>query len=83
MKDLSTVERSMTSIIMEHHTELDMCNSVDELTITLTRIFKENQLDTPATKRLIVNVGKKGTFAKGLQTIYDSMLYGSNLGVAR
>ena len=79
--NLSSKEHSMTSILLKNRTLFDNCTSLPELITTVKTVFKENNLDTTASRRLIQNVSKKKNFSSGLQTIYDSVLCGSKLAV--
>ena len=80
--DLSKREGSMSNIIEVNHDRFDACTNTAELISTLKAVFKENNLNTPASKRLIANVAKHGNnFTSALLTVYDSYLYGSKLAV--
>ena len=79
--DLSTQSHSITYIIEENHTTLDSCTTISELVSNLKILFEQNKLDTPASRRLIFNVGRSRTLDSGLQTIYNSFLCGTGNAV--
>lgn len=82
-KDLSTVEGSMSKILQDNHEELDNSTSKEELIGKVKKLFSDNKLDTPATKRLLMNMMKSKSLSSALQTMYNSLLAGSNLTVDR
>ena len=79
--DLSTKAHSMTTILAENHTTFDSCTKVSELVSSLKKLFEQNNLDTPASRRLVQNVSKSKNLASGLQTIYNSFLCGTGNAV--
>lgn len=81
--DLHETEGSMAFIIENNHDKFDACTTTYELVNVLKAVFKENNLNTKASNRLIQNVARKNDFALALMTIYDSYLFGSNLAVGR
>ena len=81
--DLHEIEGSMAFIIENNHDRFDVCSTVAELVNVLKAVFKENNLNTKASNRLIQNVARKNDFTYALMTVYDSYLFGSNLAVGR
>lgn len=82
-KDLSKKEGSMSNIIEKNLNKINASASKDELLNNLTSIFKDNGLDTEASKRLLLNVKKSKSLTAALSTVYNSYLAGSNLAVDR
>lgn len=82
-KDLSKKEGSMSNIIEKNLNKINASASKDELLNNLTNIFKDNGLDTEASKRLLLNVKKSKSLTAALSTVYNSYLAGSNLAVDR
>lgn len=81
MKDLSTVDGTMTKLLSTKTSELNACTSKEELVSTVTAMLKEAGIDTVASRRLIMNMKKSRSLTKAFETLYSSILYGSNLGV--
>jgi hypothetical protein len=81
MINLSTVERSMTRALESNTTKINKCRTPEEVTSTVTSIFKDFNIDTPASNRLISNLKSSKKLDKSLFTVYNSMLAGENLTV--
>lgn len=81
--DLSKVAHSMASILENNRTQIDACTTKADLLETVKNVFSENNLDTPATKRLIANITKSRDFTSALMTVYNSYLCGSGLEVIK
>ena len=78
-KDLSTVPTSMASILIAASEQLNALSTKAEIENFVSKLFEENNLDTPASKRLLLNIKKSNSYASALQTVYNSVLAGANL----
>lgn len=78
--DLTNIEGSMTNIIHNNADRLYTAQSVRELYNTLLSIFRENNLDTKASRTLLTRVIEKHTVKQGLDAIFNSYFCGANMG---
>lgn len=79
--DLSKHEHTMTSIIEQHNNEIMAAQSVPGMVLTLTKLFEEAHIDTPASRRLISDVSKKRTIDQAQFRVYNSFLAGTGNAV--
>lgn len=82
-KDLSKVDGSMSNIIENNIDKINKCTSVSEVSSTIQNLFKENDIDTQASRRLIMNIGKQKSLIGALSVVYNSYLAGSGQGVIK
>ena len=78
--DLTNVKGSMTNIIHNNADRLYTAQTVRELHDMLLSIFRENNLDTEASRRLLIRVIEKRTVKQGLDAIFNSYFKGANMG---
>lgn len=83
LKDLSTVKGSMTQILQDNREKIDACGSAQEVHDVVAGLLAEAELDTPATKRLLMTLKKQKGLIGALQAVYNSILKGSDLGVIK
>lgn len=81
--DLSKVEGSMSNIIENNIDKINKCTSVNEVSNTIQNLFKENGVDTQASRRLIMNIGRQKSLIGALSVVYNSYLAGSGQGVIK
>jgi hypothetical protein len=79
--DLSKHEHTMTSVIEQHNNEIMTAQSVPGMVLTLTKLFEEAYIDTPASRRLISDVSKKRTIDQAQFRVYNSFLAGTGNAV--
>lgn len=79
--DLSKHEHTMTSVIEQHNNEIMAVQSVPGMVLTLTKLFEEAHIDTPASRRLISDVSKKRTIDQAQFRVYNSFLAGTGNAV--
>lgn len=82
-KDLSKVDGSMSNIIENNIDKINKCTSVSEVSNTIQNLFKENGVDTQASRRLIMNIGRQKSLIGALSVVYNSYLAGSGQGVIK
>lgn len=82
-RSLAGIGRTTTKIIYENFDQIMAMTSIPGITLVLAKLFAEQELDTPATRRLLDNVGNAPTadIAKGI--ICNSFLSGDGNGVIR
>lgn len=78
--DLTNVDGSMTNIIHNNADKLYAAQSVRELHDILLSIFRENNLDTNASRRLLSRVIEQRNIKQGLNAIFNSYFKGANMG---
>lgn len=81
--DLSKVEGSMSNIIENNIDKINKCTSVSEVSNTIQNLFKENDIDTQASRRLIMNIGRQKSLIGALSVVYNSYLAGAGQGVIK
>lgn len=79
--DLTNKKGSITNVLTAHKEELAKASSVKEMLGLLNKWFKEEGIDTPASRRLINNVAKKKDIADAQFVVYNSILKGAGQGV--
>lgn len=79
--DLTDKKGSITNVLTAHKEELAKASSVKEILGLLSKWFKEEGIDTPASRRLINNVAKKKDIADAQFVVYNSILKGAGQGV--
>lgn len=82
-KDLSTVKGSMTQILQDNKDKIDSCTTPQEVHDVVAGLLAEADLDTPATRRLLMTLKKQRNIVGALQAVYNSILKGSDLGVIK
>ena len=82
MKDLSKIDGTMTSILIKHD-DWKSLESPIEVYNYVYNIFKDNEINTPASRRLLSNLKSKKTLQCSLLSVYNSILSGCNLSVDR
>ena len=82
MKDLSRVEGTMTSVLIKNDDWKNL-ESPESVYDYINTIFKDNEINTPASRRLLSNLKSKKTIQGALLTMYNSILSGCNLSVDR
>ena len=82
-RSLAGIGRTTTKIIHDNFDSIMAMASVPGITLVLSKLFAEQELDTPATRRLLESVGTAPTadVAKGI--ICNSFLSGDGNGVIR
>jgi hypothetical protein len=82
-RSLAGIGRTTTKIIHDNFTAIMEMTTVPGLTLMLSKLFAEQDLDTPATRRLLENIGTapSADVAKGI--ICNSFLSGDGNGVIR
>ena len=78
-KDLSTIEGSMTKVLQDNTDKFKDAVSKDEVFNTVAELFKENNINTQASERLLTNIRHSKDVTGALFCVYNSILYGSNL----
>lgn len=78
--DLTNIEGSMTNIIHNNADKLYAAQSVRELHDILLSIFRENNLDTNASRRLLSRVIEQRNIKQGLNAVFNSYFKGANMG---
>lgn len=81
--DLSTIEGTMSKVLIDHKDELNKITSVKELVTLLTKLFKENNINTPASRRLVMNIMAKKRLEDAQFALYNSILKGCSVGVLK
>lgn len=79
--DLSDKKGSITDVLTSHKEEISKASSVKEMLDLLNKWFKEEGIDTPASKRLINTVSKKKDIADAQFAVYNSILKGAGQDV--
>ena len=82
MKDLSKVEGTMTSVLIKNDGWKNL-ESPESVYDYINTVFKDNNINTPASRRLLSNLKSKKTIQGAFLTIYNSILSGCNLSVDR
>ena len=80
-RSLVGVNRSITKIIFDHFSEIKEMTSIPGITLILSKLFANENLDTPATQRLLENVGTAPTADIAMGIICNSFLKGDGNGV--
>lgn len=83
--DLSKVDHSMTKVLEEHLAEINQSGasgSVRAIYDVVAKLFRESNIDTPASNRLLQHILKNKTATSALITVYNSILSGSGNSVA-
>ena len=82
-RSLAGIGRTTTKLIHDNFDTIMAMSSIPGLTLILSKLFAEQELDTPATRRLLENVGTapSADIAKGI--ICNSFLSGDGNGVIR
>lgn len=75
--DLSIREHSMTRVIQDNQNRIQANTTVSGLLSTITELFAEHKINTPASNRLLLNIRKSHSFEQALFTIYNSFLAGT------
>ena len=83
MVNLANVDGSMTRVLESNTARINSCRTPDEVTTTVSSLFKDFNIDTPASNRLIMNLRNSRKLDKSLFTVYNSMLAGENLTVLK
>lgn len=81
--DLSKIAGSMSNTLTAHKDEIASMNTVKDLVIAIKDWFKQDNIDTPASNRLIMNIMKHRDIVGAQMTVYNSILKGSGLGVLK
>ena len=71
----------MTKILSDNIATINKATSKEDLASKVEAIFKENNLDTPASKRLIANIKKERNLIGGFSAVYNSIQAGSGNAV--
>lgn len=82
-KDLSQVENSMTKVLTDNIDSVNKSKTVDELFNTVSEIFKNNNIDTKASNRLLMNIKKNRSLSGAQSVVFNSILDGGNNGVIK
>ena len=82
MKDLSKVEGTMTSVLIKNDGWKNL-ESPESVYDYINTVFKDNNINTPASRRLLSNIKTKKTLQCSLLSVYNSILSGCNLSVDR
>jgi hypothetical protein len=80
--DLSDKKGSMTKVLSDNDS-WKRETTVKGIADKVKSILDKAGIDTPASKRLIGNILKNKNYAKALDTVYNSILYGANLSTSR
>ena len=80
--DLTKVNPNCMSLVIEHNiNEIYACTSVADTYVYVSNLFKEHNLNTNASRRLLENIQKSKTLISAQYTITNSLLAGSGLSV--
>lgn len=80
--DLSDKKGSMTKVLTDNKS-WSKETTVKGIADKVKSILDKEGIDTTASKRLIGNILKNKNYAKALETVYNSILAGSNLSTSR
>lgn len=80
--DLSDKKGSMTKVLTDNKS-WSKETTVKGIADKVKSILDKEGIDTAASKRLIGNILKNKNYAKALETVYNSILAGSNLSTSR
>ena len=80
--DLSDKKGSMTKVLTDNKS-WSKETTVKGIANKVKSILDKEGIDTAASKRLIGNILKNKNYAKALETVYNSILAGSNLSTSR
>lgn len=82
MKNLALVKNvTMTKVLEANTGKINICKSPSDLKTLVKDLFTEAKIDTPASNRLLENIGLSRNINSALMTVYNSMLAGENLTV--
>lgn len=77
--ELSKIEGTIGSVIAQNRAKIDCTTTLPELVgVCKALLFESNN---PDRENFLSTLGKKKTWAKGLEYVYNYMLKGDNLGV--
>lgn len=83
--DLTKInEKSMASLIQKNNDIIKKScesGSVSEIFETISKIFRDAELSTPATERLLKNIKKSRTATEATFIVYNSLMAGCGLGL--
>ena len=82
-KDLSKVSGSMTNILYTNREALNSCKTKEELFNTIKELFKDNNIDTEASRRLLLKINLSKSFTSALEAVWNSILKGSGEGTIK
>lgn len=80
--DLSDKEGSITKVLSDNDSWKKE-STVQGIYKKVKDALEKNNISTPASKRLLANIMKQKSFDKALETVYNSILAGSNLAMGR
>jgi hypothetical protein len=80
--DLSDKKGSMTKILSDNDSWKNE-TTVQGIYKKVKSILDDNGFNTEASKRLLTNIAKQRSYDKALETVYNSILAGSNLSTKR
>ena len=80
--DLTKINPNCMSAIIERNiNEIYSCQSVNDIHSYVSNLFKENNLDTNASRRLLENIRKSRSLVAAQSTVTNSLLAGCGLAV--
>ena len=79
--DLSKVEGSMTKVLMDKADEIKDLTSKSDLYNFVKDLFEKNEIDTKASRRLLITISKAKSDFEAISAVHNSMLKGAKLGV--
>lgn len=79
--DLSKIKNTMTNILSNNVEALNKCKTKDEVYSTVKSLLDEHNIDTEASRRLLLNIAKSKTLKSTLEVVWNSILKGSGEGV--
>lgn len=81
-KDLSQIDGTMSNVLSNDSSWKD-ASSISDLVSCLQKIFKNNEINTKASNRLLDRVSRSKGIVSALSTVYNSILAGSNDAVIK
>ena len=78
--DLSKKEGSITSLFIAHKAEADATKSKEELTALVKKLFADAGIDTPASRRMVINFERSRSWLNSLTYFYNIIQKGSGNG---
>lgn len=76
MKNLQTVNNSMTSVLSKNIENVNACKNKAAVVDCVVELFTANGINTEASNRLVKNIKKSKSFESALFTVYNSILAG-------
>lgn len=78
--DLSKKKGSITSLFIAHRAEADATKSKEELTALVKKLFADAGIDTPASRRMVINFERSRSWLNSLTYYYNIIEKGNGNG---